>query len=126
VLEAIDAQPETRVNPAEEFSIWIRRNPLKRRDSTKRIQGNARIFLGFVWFRLDLFGGNSRSGCLQALSAALKLVARSLVLGLVFHDEGHLGEREQEGKGQEAEGLELDPKVGRLRAPDDLVENSKD
>jgi hypothetical protein len=54
-----------------------------------------------------------------------EVVARPLVLGLVLHDEGRLREREQEGKRQEAEGLELDPHVGRLRAPDDLVQNGE-
>jgi hypothetical protein len=37
----------------EDFSIWIRRNPLKRPDSTKEIQGNPSYFFsdlfGFAW-----------------------------------------------------------------------------
>ena len=56
---------------------------------------------------------------------ASKFVARPLVLGLTLHDEGRLGECEQKRERQEAEGLELDPEVGRLRAPDDLVENGQ-
>jgi hypothetical protein len=52
-------QPVTRVKPVKKFFIWIRRNPLKSTDSTKGIQGNARLF---PWFSLDSFGFNSRAG----------------------------------------------------------------
>src|SRR3984885_5997401 len=89
--------------------------------------------LSFPFFSLLLFAETSRRGCIRVGRGALRvngvgnseLVARALVLGLVLHDEGRLGEREQEGERQEAEGLELDPHVGRLRAPDDLVEDGK-
>jgi hypothetical protein len=53
------AQPEARVESREDFFIWIRRNPLKRPNSAKGIQGNASFFawfylvlLAFIW---DLF-----------------------------------------------------------------------
>jgi hypothetical protein len=45
-----------RPKPAEDFFIWIRRNPLKSPNSAKEIQGNpslfpwfSLVFLGFVW-----------------------------------------------------------------------------
>src|ERR1700689_4418440 len=59
------------------------------------------------------------------MPAASELVARPLVLGLILHDQRRLREREQGGERNEGEGLELDPHVGRLRAPDDLVEDGK-
>jgi hypothetical protein len=36
----------------KDFFVWIRRNPLKRPDSAKGIQGNPSLF---PWFSLDLF-----------------------------------------------------------------------
>ncbi|HEY5205945.1 MAG TPA: hypothetical protein VIJ63_15265 [Roseiarcus sp.] len=53
------AQPETRVQRAADFFIWIRRNPLKSLDSAKRIQGNASFF---PWISLDFLAANSRAG----------------------------------------------------------------
>ena len=50
----------------------------------------------------------------------------TLVLGLILHDQRRLGEREQEGERQEAKGLELDPEIGGLGAPDDLVQDCED
>jgi hypothetical protein len=49
-------QPETRVETGPEFFIWIRCNPLKSRDSTKEIQGNASLF---AWFSLDFLASDS-------------------------------------------------------------------
>jgi hypothetical protein len=46
-------QPRTRVEAREDFFPWIRYNPLKRPESTKRIQGNASLF---AWILLVLFG----------------------------------------------------------------------
>jgi hypothetical protein len=50
------SQPEARLESREDFFIWIRRNPLKRPESAKGIQGNASlfpwiylVFLGFIW-----------------------------------------------------------------------------
>jgi hypothetical protein len=43
-------QPEARVTPQGVFFIWIRRNPLKRPESAKGIQRNARTF---PWIYLD-------------------------------------------------------------------------
>jgi hypothetical protein len=40
-------QPATRVQSGAIFFIFFRRNPLKRPDSAKEIQANARIF---AWF----------------------------------------------------------------------------
>jgi hypothetical protein len=50
------SQPGTRVGGETDFFIWIRRNHLKRPDSTKEKQGNASFFpwiylvlLEFIW-----------------------------------------------------------------------------
>jgi hypothetical protein len=54
--------PARELRQGQDFFIWIRRNPLKSLDSTKGIQGNEAIFLGFPWIHLDFLGGNSRPG----------------------------------------------------------------
>jgi hypothetical protein len=40
-------------------------------------------------------------------------------------DRGRVGQRQEERQRHEAEGLELDPEVRRLGAPDDLVQDHK-
>ena len=63
----IRAHPRTtwRASSGEaDFFIWIPRNPLKRPDSTKGIQGNASYF---AWIFLDFLGGNSRYSCIRRL-----------------------------------------------------------
>jgi len=44
---------------------------------------------------------------------------------LISHDEGNLGEREDNGQGHDAEGLEARQEIRGLRAPDDLVQARK-
>jgi hypothetical protein len=46
-------QPAPRAGPERDFFIWIRRNPLKRPNSTKGIQRKTRVF---AWNSLVLFG----------------------------------------------------------------------
>jgi hypothetical protein len=43
------------------FSYFFARNSLKSPDSDEHIQGNPSFF---AWFCLDLFGRNSRVGCM--------------------------------------------------------------
>jgi hypothetical protein len=56
------SQPGTRVETRKDFFIWIRRNPLKRPDSAKRIQGNTSFF---AWFYLVLLAFIWRSFALR-------------------------------------------------------------
>jgi hypothetical protein len=58
VLEAIWAQPETRVKPEADFFIWIRRNPLKSPDSEKEMKGNESKGGGLIPRARYKFDGN--------------------------------------------------------------------
>jgi hypothetical protein len=46
------SQPGTRVGGKKDFSIWIRRNPLKRPDSAKEKKEMQAFFLAFTWIYL--------------------------------------------------------------------------
>jgi hypothetical protein len=46
-------QPQTRVEPQDDFFIWIHRNPLKIPNSTKEKQGKTSFF---AWTNLDFLG----------------------------------------------------------------------
>jgi hypothetical protein len=55
-------QPATRAEKGMGFFIWIRRNTLKRPDSTKESTGKQGFSLGIPWYYLDFLGANARYG----------------------------------------------------------------
>ena len=55
------------VRGKKDFSIWIRRNPLKSPGSAKEKKEMQAFFLAFY---LDLFGRDSPSGCISPYGAS--------------------------------------------------------
>jgi hypothetical protein len=80
----LPAQPQTRVDATAEFFIWIRRNPLKRAESAKGIQGNPSLF---PWIPLVFFG-----------FLWIYLAETCPQVALPPPDEGHLGRHDGHGE----------------------------